>query len=406
MNKILINTFINGQFQKLFFAQFISGLTDKLILFILPLWVLQVTKSSTLVAILSACLMFSLVVLSPLMGTLVDRLYKKKLIIVADLIRLILICILSLLLHFNEFNFMFVLLIFVMYTFGSSLYSPASDVALSTIVKSEDIKKAVSLRQISNQLEGILAPLLGGVLFSILAPANLYLLTSLCFLISLLIIVTTKFQNDQKAKYKKNYLQDLKEGITILYKSNELKVFIISAALINILGASIMLTIQVNIINMNVSSIWWSIVFASSPIGIIIGATISRKMNLKTDNDIYFYAFLFCALMGLFNILMGFANHPISFTFLYFLSGVAFGMSNVYFGVMYRNKIAIENQGRFFGFLGSSLLIAIPIGQLTTGILLKYFNENLLMNIFGLLTIITALISLKILTKNKKIITN
>lgn len=69
--------FINKQFTQIFYAQCLSGLADKIILFILPLWILEVTRSSIFVAILNASSTIVIVILSPLMGTFVDRLYKK-----------------------------------------------------------------------------------------------------------------------------------------------------------------------------------------------------------------------------------------------------------------------------------------------------------------------------------------
>ena len=54
--------------------------------------------------------------------------------------------------------------------------------------------------------------------------------------------------------------------------------------------------------------------------------------------------------MGIFNAAMGTTVNPVLFSVYYFLSGIAFGVSNVYFGVLYRKLIPNEVQGRFFGF--------------------------------------------------------
>ncbi len=50
-----------------------------------------------------------------------------------------------------------------------------------------------------------------------------------------------------------------------------------SAALINLLGAACMLSLQVIVVReMDLSTGWYSIVFAASPIGILIGAFITK----------------------------------------------------------------------------------------------------------------------------------
>ena len=51
-----------------------------------------------------------------------------------------------------------------------------------------------------------------------------------------------------------------------------------SAAVINLLGAACILSLQVIVVReMNLSTRWYSIVFAASPIGILIGAFITKR---------------------------------------------------------------------------------------------------------------------------------
>ena len=120
-----------------------------------------------------------------------------------------------------------------------------------------------------------------------------------------------------------------------------------SAAVINLLGAACILSLQVIVVReMDLSTQWYSIVFAASPIGILIGALITKRFvhikRLRLP--------LYLQLLWGFNAAMGTTLNPVLFTVYYFLSGIAFGVSNVYFGVLYRKLIPNEVQGRFFGF--------------------------------------------------------
>lgn len=389
MNKSI---FSNSVFSRVFLSQFLSGVGDKVVLFLLPLWVLQTTNSPFLVSIISASTTAIIILLSPFMGTFADRMSKRRIMITADGIRILLMILLALLTLFTPFNFGYVLLIFVIYTAGSSLYSPASDVSLTIIVEESHLKDAVSLRQTSNQLENLLGPIIGGILFGVISPGYIFLGDAICFVFSFVILLFTSFPNDSSTRKKVSYWSDFKEGVDILYKENRLRVLIFSAALINIFGAAIMLSLQVHVIKMEVNSFWWSVIFTSSPVGIIIGSLISRK--LKLNNRTYTDAYVFCSLMGFFNILMGLTSAPVPLIVTYFLSGIAFGMSNVYFGVLYRKIIPKNKQGRFFGFLNATLLMAIPIGQLITGFILENTSPSFLLIVFGILTVLTSLVSL------------
>lgn len=320
--------------------------------------------------------------------------------LVANSIRCLLLILLAVITILGYFDFLYILLIFIVYSFGSTIHSPAANVALTIIVNDDELQEAVAIRQTSNQLESILAPTLGGLLFSVFSPGNFFLINGLCFVLSLLILLTSNITEQHKAKAKQSFLVDLKEGVSILFQDKILKTFLFSAAIINILGAAIMLTLRVIVINMEVSSLWWSLIFVGSPVGVIIGAFMSMKW--KVQSSIFIYGFICCAVMGFFNILMSLANAPLVLTIFYFLSGIAFGMGNTYFGTMYRRKIPVEKQGRFFRFLSAALLISIPVGQVFTGVLLDSINPNLVMGILGLLTVVTALVSIKVLGREQK----
>ena len=64
---------------------------------------------------------------------------------------------------------------------------------------------------------------------------------------------------------------------------------------------------------------------------------------------------------------MGTTLNPVLFSVYYFLSGIAFGVSNIYFGVLYRKLIPNEVQGRFL-VLNSLLLVSTPVGIAITDI--------------------------------------
>ena len=72
-------------------------------------------------------------------------------------------------------------------------------------------------------------------------------------------------------------MKTLKRVLTL--KSNQsLKMLLMSAAIINLLGAACMLSLQVIVVReMDLSTRWYSIVFAASPIGILIGAFITKR---------------------------------------------------------------------------------------------------------------------------------
>ncbi|GIO38207.1 hypothetical protein J41TS12_30680 [Paenibacillus antibioticophila] len=213
---------------------------------------------------------------------------------------------------------------------------------------------------------------------------------AVAFLISFTILLTVRFPRELELKKRKPFWSDFKEGMQMMFRSKTIRSLIMSAGIINVLGAALTVTLQVFVVRAEFSPVWWSIIFASSPVGIMVGAVLARtfKFSLKTLSN----SFFFTMIMGVFNTLMGFVNNPLFFSVLFFLSGLAFGISNVNFGVLYREMIASEQQGRFFGFLNSLLLVSVPLGQMLVGLVLEISKAEVIIQLLGILTTVSAFI--------------
>ncbi|OOC61630.1 MFS transporter [Paenibacillus ihbetae] len=392
----------NRIFIRVFSVNLLSNIGDRLLLFILPLWIMETTNSSFFVSIINAITTVVTVLLTPLTGTFADRSSRRKLMVLGDIIRLLVMLALGIVTFYTQFHFGILLLLMVIRSLGTSIYSPASNASLLTFVEKEHINQAVAWRQTMMQIAGVVAPLLGGILVAIYNYELIFFIDAASFLLSVIVLLTVKFPNDIQVKIPKPFWHDLKEGINVVTNDRLIKILLFFACLINILGAALTVAIQVSVVRMDLGSLWWGIIFVSSPIGMIVGSMSSKifKLNTQTISN----AFIFASIMGAFNVLMGFTTlNPYIFSLMFFLSGYAFGLSNVYFGTLYQKLIPLDKQGRFFGFLNSLLLIATPIGQTLTGGGLEILSEHIFIVFIGLLTVIVGLYSLFYLKKTKVI---
>ena len=81
---------------------------------------------------------------------------------------------------------------------------------------------------------------------------------------------------------------------------------------------------------------------------------------------------------------MGTTLNPVLFSVYYFLSGIAFGVSNVYFGVLYRKLIPNEVQGRFL--VLNSLLLVSTRWNCNNGYSLESISVSIIFIIIGIIT--------------------
>ena len=388
----------NKVFSYFFLASCISLIGNSMVTLVLPLWVMKLTTSPLLVSGVNVAIATGAILFAPVTGTLADRMSRRKLMIIADVMRCIVMILIAVIAFYYKMLYIPLLILLIIRSIGSALFTPASNAALVTYVEEKHVQQAITLRQISIQIISVAIPLMASFLISIFNFHGVFMLDAITFFISFLILMNIKFPRELKIEKKKPFYEDFKEGFSIFNSNQSLKTLLVSAAVINLLGAACMLSLQVIVVReMDLSTGWYSIVFAASPIGILIGAFITKKIRTyKTITT----AFIFTAIMGIFNAAMGTTVNPVLFSVYYFLSGIAFGVSNVYFGVLYRKLIPNEVQGRFFGFLSSLLLVSTPVGIALTGYFLESISASIVFIIIGIITFLVSVISF--VTINKK----
>lgn len=387
----------NKIFSYFFLASCISLIGSSMVTLVLPLWVMKLTNSPLLVSGVNIAIATAAILFAPVTGTLADRMSRRKLMIIADVMRCIVMILIAVIAFYNKMLYIPLLILLIIRSIGSALFTPASNAALVTYVEEKHVQQAITLRQISIQIISVAIPLMASFLISLFNFHGVFVLDAITFFISFLILMKIKFPRELKVEKKKPFYEDFKEGFSIFNSNQSLKTLLMSAALINLLGAACMLSLQVIVVReMDLSTGWYSIVFAASPIGILIGAFITKKIRTyKTITT----AFIFTAIMGIFNAAMGTTVNPVLFSVYYFLSGIAFGVSNVYFGVLYRKLVPNEVQGRFFGFLSSLLLVSTPVGIALTGYFLESISASIVFIIIGIITFLVSVISFVMINK-------
>ncbi|MCO4097692.1 MFS transporter [Macrococcoides canis] len=384
--------FLNDKHRNYVIYLIIYSLVIGLVSFVTPLWVLEKTHSPFIVSIISSATIITSAVISPLAGALGDRYSKVNIIIIGCSI----IGLASLLIYISSYEiFIFTIISVLLITriAGLSLVNPINNAILSEVIEYDNLTEAVSLNQVIVQISQTLTPLLGSLAIIYFSYRTVYVIECIAIIILIFLIKSIKSINDSSVEKKREkFLESFLSGFQIIMKSSKIFSFILIAAIINIIGASMVLAIQTELVLSNTSKFWYGIIFASSPVGVIIGAAISRR--IKWGTRLIYISFIFVALMACSNLLMSLSmDNLYIFTFLFFVSGIFFGFSNVYFGILYRTEISLEEQGRFFGFLSSFMIISIPLGTILNGALLEYYDPSAIIFYLALMTIIISILS-------------
>lgn len=174
----------NKGFVTLMLAQTISSIGDWLsIVAIITLVGLKWNASPLEVSFIFLCLAAPMALFGPIAGSLADRLNRKTLMVVSDLIRAGLILILTI----ADTILVVYVCLFAVGIF-SSVFIPAKNGKLKEIVSENEMKSAMSLSAMIDSSTKVLGPFLSGMLVSALGSQLVFLVDSITFIASALIL--------------------------------------------------------------------------------------------------------------------------------------------------------------------------------------------------------------------------
>ena len=164
-------------------GQIISLFGNSILRFVLPLYLLRETGSSTLFGLVTACSFAPMVLLSMVGGVLADRVNKRNMMVGLDFFTaaIILACGWAL----GRLPTVPLLIVVLMLLYGiSGTYQPAVQASVPLLVAGDRLMAGNAVINQVNTLSGLLGPVVGGVLFSLWGIRPILLLSAVCFAFS------------------------------------------------------------------------------------------------------------------------------------------------------------------------------------------------------------------------------
>lgn len=386
---------LSNNFKRIFLTDNLSFIMNKVLLFAMPLWIMEVTGSAVVLSVYNSAIVLTSVLVSPVSGILSDRINKVRIIKTGNVLKLLSVFLILLLFREPEKNVYLIIGVFLLRYLCISMINPSTSSLIVHIVDKKEIENAAYLQQLTTQILQILSPTIAGMLVSMLSYRNIYLIDMGVVIIVLWLLSGISYEFDSRNNQKKEEKSslDTKKLLKKHPAGNAVFVFLLCASMINVLGSAMVLSMQVYMVNDKINKALVGILFAASPLGGVIGSLLAKRIGLKKFQ--VYHSMVFVSLMGIFNVAMGmFAHcHQIYyFIAAYFISGIFFGLSNTQFGIFYKKCIPKEVQGRFFGFLNSILLIATPAGNLINGFFIEAMNASTSIVLLGGVTCIAGLL--------------
>src|SRR5918995_755124 len=256
-------------FRLLFFAAVGSGLGTRLAVMALMVDVWDRTHSGKWVAALLVADFVPIIVIGLLLGSVVDRFSRRKLMIASDLLR----CAVFVALPFTTGPVQIVVLGGVA-GFATGFFRPALYAGLPNLVDDDELANANGIFQAAENLTWMLGPLLGGVLLSFSTPDIAYWFNAVTFLASAFVIALIAEQKLQTEKaLSEGHWRDLAKGFKLAAKSRALLTVLVGWSLAMLaVGNSDVAEVELAKVAFDSGNFGLGLLMAASGLGLIFGS--------------------------------------------------------------------------------------------------------------------------------------
>ncbi|MDD1369002.1 MFS transporter, partial [Bacillus sp. MHSD17] len=316
-----------------------------------------------------------IVLFGPLVGVIIDRYDRKKLLWIADITNIILVSLVPILhtLHLLEIWHLYVI------TFTLAVMSMLFDVTTVTVIPhiaGASLTKANSFFQMVNQLASLFGPMIAGLFISFIGGFQVLWINVLSFIATLIaVILLPSMKTVNKKCEDKNALQnvlaDLVNGCKWI-KNDRLNLALSFQAMIGNFGASAVLGVFMYYLLSTLQLTPEQSGFNYSLIGIggLLGSLIAVPLEKRLQRGILIPLLLFAGAIGLTFALWS----------TYWLApGIAFGIAmtcniawNTIVATVRQETVPSNMQGRVLGFSRVLTRLAMPLGALVGGIISAY----------------------------------
>ncbi|HZS78720.1 MAG TPA: MFS transporter [Ktedonobacteraceae bacterium] len=359
----------NRDFMLLWSGQLVSSVGTRVTMLAFPLLVLAVTHSPAQAGLIAAVRSVPYLLVMLPAGALVDHWNRKRVMIVCDIGRALVLGSIPLALALGNLTLLQLYLVSLVEGTLFSIFNIAETACLPEVVEKAQLTDAVAQNTIIDSASGMAGPTLGGILYSI-GSAIPFLSDAITYVISFLSLffVRTRFRQEREARPIRLW-HDIREGLAWLW-SHPLLRFI---ALLNgglyapVIGYSLILIVLAQ--GQHASPVVIGLIFAGGGVGSIIGAFLVGPLKRRfTFNQLMVWGVWAWSLTWL---LLAIAPNPLVLGIATALSFIVVPIyTSVHFGFRLET-IPDHLQGRVNSVFRLLTFGSEPIGMAVTGFLLQ-----------------------------------
>ena len=378
-----------------------SGVGNGIVMIAVPWLVLDRTGSPAAAGLLGALVSLPGIVVSPFVGTLIDRIGRRKVSIYADVLSAVSVLLFVVVDRVGSLTYAWIAALAVL----GAVFDPAGHTARKALIPNAANASSIKLETANSRHEGFFAvgwaigPAIGAMLIKFVGPVDAMFATSLLFLVAsisvmLMRVVDATNETHDADSPRENFWQATIAGFRALHADRAL----FSLTIIFMFTSAVYMPIEMVILPVHFERLGnaggLGATMTAMAGGMVLGAfsygAIARRFSR--------YAILCGVMIGVAIAVVPMVWLPSTFVFVGagFLMGAIWGPFNPLWNTLIQSRVPAEMQGRVYGVQMSALYAAPPIGQVVVGLAVEGFGLQQTFAVIAVLFTVVALLTLSL----------
>ena len=259
--------------------------------------VLEETGSEILLGQIMAAATLPGLLISLFTGVIIDKMNRKWLLVILNILRMIIIGSFVFILIKNEFSMTSLFCTVFLMGIGSSLFWPTATAFVQELVSDDEYFNANALLSASYQVGSILGAGIGGLVVHYHGVSTAFSVSAIAYFVSALFIVSAPFMYTKKYRKSEKILQSVFRGFLFLKEEKGLLVFGLTSILadVAIWGSLSILTISISKIIYNAGSWGYGLMDGFYGVGALLSTIVSGYFITRTKKQNYLLICFFTA---------------------------------------------------------------------------------------------------------------
>ncbi|MFD2829504.1 MFS transporter [Corticicoccus populi] len=328
-------------------------------------------------------------------GVFVDRLPKKTVIILLNILRATALFIISVLIFTGRIELWHIYVLTFLLGLFSTIYQPALRAFLPSVISKEFLIRANSYRSMIRETSEMIGPVFAAFLVTAYGIFLTFGVTAVSFLLAAVSYVFIAVNRPPDPNTRNTIMSDFKSGVKILFEKKWLGSSIFIGSIVNVGIASfdvIILPVYAEYHFDGIQS--YGLLLSSMAVGAFLGAlVISRQTKIEKRMKKY-YSFML--ILGLSILLLYFINHFYIVLIIMLLIGFSISSFIILWDSTIQELIEEKFLGRIISLQMFGGLLLLPVGYYFFGVIIDYINFEISIIISALIIILSALTGLLI----------